>query len=134
MYKSKYSKKANGKKLNIGLQILRTICAFLVIVCHFYGHSKYRIIVIQNKYYIITFFYMSFYFSYNTLASRNISKIKGRFKRMLVPYIIWPLLFYLKDKFNHFIINKIQYLISNIYIINLLLDVKYMVYFGFFLI
>ena len=45
---------------------------------------------------------MSFYFSYNTLASRNISKIKGRFKRMLVPYIIWPLLFYLKDKFNHF--------------------------------
>ena len=48
MYKSKFGNKTNGKKLNIGLQILRTICAFLIIVCHFYGHSKYRIIVIQN--------------------------------------------------------------------------------------
>ena len=116
MYKSKFGekanikkangKKANGKKLNIGLQILRTICAFLVIVCHFYGHSKYRIIVIQNKYYVITFFYMSFYFSYNTLSSLHIPKIKERFKKMIIPYIIWPLLFYLNDKFNHYYYKK----------------------------
>ena len=105
--KSKYKRiktgnEINSKKINIGLQLLRSICAFLIIVCHFYEFNKYKIILSKNIYYIITFFYMSFYFSYNTLASRNISKIKGRFKRMLVPYIIWPLLFYLKDKFNHF--------------------------------
>jgi hypothetical protein len=45
---------------------------------------------------------MSFYFSYNTLASRNISKIKLRFIKMLTPYIGWPLFLYLKDKFDHY--------------------------------
>ena len=91
------------KKINIGLQLLRTICSFLIIVCHFYGFRHYRIILNKNIYYIITFFYLSFYFSYNTLASRNISKIKGRFIRMLIPYIGWPLMLFLNDKYHHFL-------------------------------
>ena len=96
------------KKINIGLQLLRTICSFLIVVCHIYDFDRFhhKIILGKNRYYIITFFYISFYFSYNTVVSRNIPKIKGRFKRMLIPYIIWPLLFYLNDKFNHYFYNK----------------------------
>ena len=105
--KSKYKKiksdKNNDlKKINIGLQLLRSICSLLIIICHSYNFQHYKIILSKNRYYLILFFYMSFYFSFNTLASRNISKIKGRFKRMIIPYIGWPLLFYLKDKFNHY--------------------------------
>ena len=92
------------KKINIGIQLLRTICSFLIVVCHFYNFDRYhnRIILGKNRYYIITFFYLSFYFAYNTLASRNIQKIKDRFRRILVPYIGWPLILYLYDKFNHY--------------------------------
>ena len=94
----------NMKKINIGIQLLRTICSFLIVVCHFYNFDHYhnRFILGKNRYYIITFFYLSFYFSYNTLASRNIQKIKDRFRRILVPYIGWPLILYLYDKFNHY--------------------------------
>ena len=92
------------KKINIGIQLLRTICSFLIVVCHFYNFDHYhnRFILGKNRYYIITFFYLSFYFSYNTLASRNIPKIKERFIRILIPYIGWPLIFYLNDKFNYY--------------------------------
>ena len=96
------------KKINIGLQLLRAICSFLIVVCHVYDFDRlhHKIILGKNRYYVITFFYISFYFSYNSLASRNIPKIKARFKRMLIPYIIWPLLFYLNDKFNHYYYKK----------------------------
>lgn len=72
------------KKINIGLQLLRSICSLLIIIFHSYNFHHYKIILSKNRYYLILFFYMSFYFSYNTLASRNISKIKGRFKRMII--------------------------------------------------
>ena len=52
------------------------------------------------------FFFISFYFSYNTLSSKDISKIKGRFKRMIIPYIGWPIIIYIKDKFNYYILKK----------------------------
>ena len=104
------------KKINIGIQLLRTICSFLVVVCHFYNFQHYRIIYNKHIYYLITFFYISFYFSYNTLASRNISKIKERFIRMLIPYIGWPLLFYLKDKLNHYYYKRRDiYKLKNLY-------------------
>ena len=114
-YKQIKSDNISFKKINIGLQLLRSICSFLIVVCHFYDFHHYKIILSKNRYYIITFFYLSFYFSYNTLASRNISKIKGRFIRMLVPYLGWPLILYLDDKFNHYYykqneIYKLKYL------------------------
>ena len=46
----------------------------------------------------MTFFFISFYFSYKTIIKRNIIKIKLRFKRIIIPYIGWPLIFFIKDK------------------------------------
>ena len=45
----------NMKKINIGIQLLRTVCSFLIIVCHFYNFDRYhhRIILGKNRYYII---------------------------------------------------------------------------------
>jgi hypothetical protein len=39
---------------------------------------------------------MAFYFSYNSFISKNIDKIKDRFKRLLIPYILWPIIIYLQ--------------------------------------
>ena len=135
-YKLIKSDNSEIKKINIGLQLLRTICSFLIIIIHFYDFEKYghKIILSKNRYYIIIFFYMSFYFSYNTLASRNISKIKSRFKRMLIPYIAWPFLFYLNDKFNHYYYRqKEKYKLKYLYL-QIILGCKMYGIFCFFLI
>ena len=66
----------------------------------------YHFILYDYRYYIMTFFFLSFYFSFNTLSRRDPLKIKERFKRMIVPYIGWPFLFFMKDKIDHYIYNK----------------------------
>jgi fucose 4-O-acetylase-like acetyltransferase len=48
---------------------------------------------------------MSFYFYYNTLKSKTIIKIKQRFQRILIPYIIWPIFIFI---FNNILV-KIFY-------------------------
>ena len=40
---------------------------------------------------------MSFFFSYNIFADRNITKIKKRLERLLIPYIVWPLITFVID-------------------------------------
>ena len=45
---------------------------------------------------------MSFYFSNNIFFSRSIIKLKKRLERLLIPYIIWPLLiFIINNIINH---------------------------------
>lgn len=46
-------------------------------------------------YHIPTFFIISFYFTYNTLISFNINKIKLRFERLLIPYFSWSFISWL---------------------------------------
>lgn len=82
------------------------ICCFSIILTHFYGFYYYRFLLYEYRYYIMTFFFLSFYFSFNTLSRRDPLKIKERFKRMIVPYIGWPLIFFIKDKMDHYIYNK----------------------------
>jgi len=89
------------KYIYIGIQILRMIFAFNIVVFHCISNSSKNIILyfichIGIHYYMPTFFIISFYFSYRTFCSRNISKLKERLLRILIPYIIWPSLFWIK--------------------------------------
>ena len=102
------NQKENLKRINIGIQLLRMICCLLIILVHFYKFYHFRILLKEYFYYIMIFFFISFYFSYDTLSSRNIPKIKERFKRMIVPYIGWPLAFFIKDKFDHYFYKKAE--------------------------
>ena len=52
------------------------------------------------------FFIVSFYFSYNSFLSKKINKINERFKRLLVPYIIWPIIIYLQNILVKYISGK----------------------------
>lgn len=83
--------------------------SFHILVFHCINHLNYKskiikVILSNVNIDLATFFIISFYFSYNSLISRNILKIKQRINRLLIPYIIWPIIFYGIQNF----INKIS--------------------------
>ena len=93
--------KIEVKKLNLGIEILRMIFAFIILFFHCMNQVIYNNLFI--KYFkevvglgLITFFIISFYFSYNSFSLKKCNKIKERFKRLLIPYIIWPIIIYLQ--------------------------------------
>ena len=98
-----------NKKINYSLQLLRIILSFWVVIHHTY---KYAYKLHKGKFHVPIFMIMSFYFYYNTLKIKSIIKIKYRFQRISIPYIIWPFLL--------FICNNIFTDITFFFIINLI--------------
>lgn len=94
-------RKKNQKHLsrNQGIEILRTILIFWIVIRHTY--MPYRRIWYIIIWHVPTLLVISFYFFYKTLSSRNIAKLKQRFERLLIPYIIWPIIIFL---FNNILI------------------------------
>ena len=92
-----------NKELNIGIRILRIFLSFMVVIDHFYNRKivkKYSYII---YYHIPCFFLISFFFTYRTLISFNISKIKIRFERLLIPYFCWSLIAWIKRNLYYYI-------------------------------
>jgi hypothetical protein len=88
------------KKISIGIELLRIFFSFNI----FFFHCKNKYIYKKQLYNInrefvsiglITFFILAFYFSYGLFSSKNIKLIKQRFQRLLIPYIIWPIIIYI---------------------------------------
>ena len=99
------------KKLYLGIEILRMFFAFIILFFHCRKKTIYS--EIFNKYLgeliglgLTTFFIISFHFSYNSFSQKNINKINERFKRFLIPYIIWPILKYLQKILSNYINGK----------------------------
>ena len=112
---SKKNTKQNKENFYLGIQILRIIFSFHILVFHCIDHKKYTSKIISSVVIDLnTFFIIAFFFSYNTLTSKNILKIKQRFKRLLIPYILWPIIFLI-----------IRIIISKI---NILEQLKYLFY------
>lgn len=91
-----YQNKNNSKTLNIGLQILRMILSFWVVVIHSYSFKRKKAIkkfIDEKMFHVPTFMFISFYFFYKYLFIRDNSKIVQRLKRLLIPYFIWPFIF-----------------------------------------
>jgi len=107
------------KKINLGIELLRMILSFLIVLVHFYVNkkSKFYFFLFQNlSYYVPSFFFISFYFSYKPFTSKNVEKIKERFIRILIPYMGWPILFWLKNNYLYYTYEiKENILIKNIY-------------------
>ena len=91
-------KERKNKPINYGLEILRTILSFYVVKLHCFHDSTirnkilYYIIIKNRNIHVPSFFIMSFYFNYNCLKSRNPKRNYDRFKRLLIPYILWPII------------------------------------------
>lgn len=108
-----------SKKLNVGIQILRMLFSFHILVFHCIDKKKYKGKIINNLINNVgidlgVFFIMSFYYSYNSFTSKKIVKIKQRFYRLLIPYIIWPLFFFTIHNFLCYINRKKNYIKSNL--------------------
>ena len=114
---------------NYGISLLRMLLSFSVVINHFYEHKKR--IKFNNILFchIPTFFLISFYYTYKTLISNDLSKIKARLERLVIPYFSWCVIswiifninFYLfKEKCPHSILSFLQNLLSGrIYIVSL---------------
>ena len=96
-----YNPKSETKQIYLGIEVLRMILSFLIVFVHCFKkkYAKSKLLIIPFYcliFYVPTFFIISFYFSYKAFSSRNIIKIKERFLRILIPYIIWPIIFWLR--------------------------------------
>lgn len=97
--------KVNNKTINYGIQLLRMILCFWILSFHCLEKNEinyFLFYITKTKFYHVPCFaFISFYFSFNIFFDRNVIKFKRRLERLLIPYIIWPLII--------FIINNIFY-------------------------
>lgn len=96
-----------NKKINHSFELLRLILSLWVVIHHCY---KYAYLFRKELFPVPTFMIMSFCFYYNILIKKDVNKIKQRFQRILIPYIIWPILL--------FILNNILFKISKFSLYN----------------
>ena len=94
-----FSKPSKGVP-NFGVELLKTILFFFILVYHCYDKEKcesriLKIILEAIPIYYPTLFLIYFYFSYNHLSNKNLPQIQNRFLKLIVPYIIWPSFFFL---------------------------------------
>jgi hypothetical protein len=106
-----YSIKKNNYYL--GIEILRVILSFFIVLVHLFNkkYAKTKILLFPFHalpFYIPIFFIISFYFNYKTFVSRNIVKIKERFLRILIPFFIWPTLFFIENLYLNYINASIE--------------------------
>ena len=94
------------KEINIGISILRVILSLMVVLDHFYNAKKMKKYYSILYYHIPTFFVISFYYNYKTLTSFNSSKIKSRFKRILIPYFSWCTISWMINNIYYHILKK----------------------------
>lgn len=119
--KDKYA----NKKINYSFELLRLILSIWVVIHHCYQYSYlYR----KGLFPVPTFMIMSFYFYYNILIKKDIIKIKQRFQRILIPYIVWPILLFIFNNslfliLRHSLYNKKLFLID--FIVQLTFGQKY---------
>lgn len=118
------------RKSNLGIELLRTILCFWVISFHYVKKKKihyfFYYIIRKKLFHVPCFSFISFYFSYNIFFHRNITKFKQRIKRLLIPYIIWPLFTFIIDNFC--LIRKINFYKL---VMQILLGSQFMIHFWY---
>ena len=109
LIRNKKDNKNINKQINLGIQFLRMILSFFIVIIHCLNQSykkSYLIIFRLLGFYVPTFFILSFYFSYNTFFLGHINRIIIRFKRILIPYIIWPIIILIKNILIYYFYNN----------------------------
>lgn len=115
------NKKEYHSEINNGIQILRMILSFLVVHLHCYNFRKKKSKILlffrlARYFYVPIFYIISYYFTFKILKFINIKKIKLRFQRLLIPYIIWPSIFYLLNIIKYYYFGGKKYLFKDLFI------------------
>ena len=91
---------------NYGIEILRVILSFMIVLDRFYSRKRKKKLAYILYYNIPTLFLLSFYQEYNIFASFDIYKIKLRFERLAIPYFCWSIIAFAKNNIYHFIFKR----------------------------
>ena len=88
------------KKYEVGLGILRVFLSYMVVLYHYLRLKRNTNKLLKKffklrNYAVPTFFLMSFYFMYSGLKNKKIKKIRLRFERLIISYLIWPFVFWI---------------------------------------
>lgn len=121
----------NVKKLYLGIEILRVLSSFFILYFHLMNKKIYSYIFKKIVHQIMDFFIISFYFSYNSFNLKKINKIKERFKRLIIPYVIWPIIIYLEKVLFNYINGKENGALLKLLIYQILIGNGIYLYFWF---
>lgn len=113
MEKSLYNEKEKLSKSiqrNIGIEILRMILCFRIVLLHYYrSKNKFILKLRENLFQVPCFFLISFYYLYSTISKKDVQKMKLRIEKLSIPYILYPIivwsinnLMFLLIKYNRF--------------------------------
>ena len=101
--------KSEIKTINIGIELIRFISSLWIVIVHCSKvkeeHKKY----LFKRFHVPTFILISFFFYYRHLSNREITKIISRFQRLLIPYILWPIIILLINNALIFTLSFGQY-------------------------
>ena len=99
-------------KRNIGIEILRMFLCFRIIILHYYSSDNRFILKLKwNRFQVPCFFFISFYFLYPIIFTRNIRKFKLRLERLLILWFHFNLIFFTLLFFIFSFLLKDQFLI-----------------------
>jgi fucose 4-O-acetylase-like acetyltransferase len=91
-----YNKNSKVKRRNVGLELLRALLCFWVIIFHFLiSTNNIASSVKRKRYHVPCFFFISFFYLYPAIKDKNIAKMKLRLQRLLIPYLIWPFIIFI---------------------------------------
>ncbi len=97
-------KTVKNSQRNLGIEILRMFLCFRIVLLHYYSSKdKYILSLKRSRFQVPCFFFISFYFLFPIFSQRNTKKLKQRLERLLVPYLIHPII--------NWIINNIMFLL-----------------------
>ena len=96
---------------NNGIEILRMILCFWVVLFHFLGrshNSECKIIANFSKkmYHVPCFFFISFYFLFPIIKTKNLTKMKLRLERLFIPYLGWPIITWTFNYLGYILLKK----------------------------
>lgn len=99
-------KKNKVKEINHGLSILKSLLSFSVVLAHCFDRNSTSNKIIQNfkpkrPIHVPSFFIISFNFMCNNLLSQNINLLLQRIIRLIIPYIMWPIIIWIINNLLH---------------------------------
>lgn len=96
---------------NFGIALLKVFMAFDVIRSHNFNKKStenklLRICLRNRRIHVPSFFIISFYFMHKEFISLNINKYIKRIERLIIPYLIWPIIIWILNNLFNFLFNS----------------------------
>ena len=107
----KNNEKVIKNNFNVYFSILRMYLSFVVVNNHLFKNrysninNKYLLKLLKNRLSVPIFFIMSFFLCYKLFLFKDILKIKRRFERLIIPFIFWPIIFWIFNNLFYFYLN-----------------------------